>query len=234
MAALSRTFASEAHRLEFLAWWAVPPQPEWGNHYQEMFYTWPESGKATGVERGIPALVALQTGNRVLDLCCGDGYYPRWFYRAKAREIVAVDFDPDVIAYAKSYNAADNICYDVADIRAKLPDGPFDLVSWNVAIEHFTEAEISDILERLKVRMEPRAVLAGATIAEEAGREKQQTHHEYEFTSKKDLVRLLAPHFRNVLVWESRWNPPHNLQFWASDGMLPLDEQSPIVATARR
>lgn len=64
--------------------------------------------------------------------------------------MIAIDFDPDAISRARKYNSAPNIRYELADIRRGIPDGPFDNVVWDAAIEHFTEAEIKFILIRLR------------------------------------------------------------------------------------
>jgi len=56
---------------------------------------------------------------------------------------------------------------------------------------------------------------------------KSLSHHEYEFKSKEDLRRFLAPHFACVTVFETKHPGRHNLYFWASDGVLPFQPEWP-------
>lgn len=222
-AAMTRAWAGTAHRGLFHVLWSLPPQTEYQDHFTDMCFLWDEQRQPFFVERGLHTAIALPEDANVLELCCGDGFYTRLFYSRRARHITALDYDADVIAYARRYNGTDNIEYQTADIRQGLPEGPFDMVIWNGAIEHFTPAEIETIMGALKARLRPGGILTGWTIAEIADVGKQLSHHEYEFKSKEDLARFFTPHFSNVKVWEDIWPPRHNLYFWASDGTLPFD-----------
>ena len=63
--------------------------------------------------------------------------------------MISVDFDPKAIAHANRNFKAENISCKLADIRAQMPEGIFDNVVWDAAIEHSTEAEIAGIKKRL-------------------------------------------------------------------------------------
>ena len=103
-----------------------------------------------------------------------------------------------------------------------MPEGTFDNIVWDAAIEHFTETEISDLMGNIKGRLTPTGILSGFTIVEQADGKKMLPHHEYEFKSKEDLARFFTPHFRNVKVFETIYQDRHNLYFWASDGIIPF------------
>ena len=75
--------------------------------------------------------------------------------------------------------------------------------------------------------MVPGGVLSGYTIVERGDGVKSLSHHEYEFKSKEDLRRFLAPHFARVTVFETKHPGRHNLYFWASDGVLPFQAEWP-------
>jgi len=103
-----------------------------------------------------------------------------------------------------------------------MPEGKFENIIWDAAIEHFTPTEIAKILEGIKSRLTDDGILSGYTIVERTDGTKSLSQHEYEFKSKEDLLRFFTPHFRNVTVFETEYPERHNLYFWASDGVLPF------------
>ena len=160
----------------------------------------------------------------MLELCCGDGFNAYHFYSIRAKRIIAVDFDGLAIDHAQRNNKARNISYRICDIRNAIPEGKFNNIVWDAAIEHFTEDEIRSIMNNIKRRLKSDGILSGYTIVEREDGIKQHSLHEYEFKSKEDLVRFLAPHFKNVKVFETIYPSRHNLYFYASDQTLPFDE----------
>jgi cyclopropane fatty-acyl-phospholipid synthase-like methyltransferase len=136
--------------------------------------------------------------------------------------MLSVDFDPKAIAHARRHFRAENITYEVADIRYQMPEGVFDNIVWDAAIEHFSEIEIADLMVNIKKRLTASGILSGHTIIERADGKKMLPHHEYEFKSKEDLARFFQPHFRNVKVFETAYSDRRNLYFWASDGIVPF------------
>ena len=65
---------------------------------------------------------------------------------------------------------------------------------------------------------------------------------ENEFTAKDEVLRLFTPHFANAKVFESVWpaanaspegGAHHHLYFFASDGLLPFDEDWPALSSSR-
>jgi cyclopropane fatty-acyl-phospholipid synthase-like methyltransferase len=117
-----------------------------------------------------------------------------------------------------------NIDYRLCDIRTQIPEGQYDNIVWDAAIEHFTELEIDAILSDIKARLKTDGVLSGYTLCEKEGGQKHLTHHEYEFKSKEDLRRFFEPHFSNVKVFETIYPTRHNLYFYASNAVVPFDE----------
>lgn len=225
----------------FEAHWSAPT-PEWSDQFTSMYLLWERLGQPILAERGAAILFAINRDADVLELCCGDGFYTRFFYSGRAAAITAVDFDTDAIAYARRYNSAPNISYALADIRVALPDGPFDVAIWNGAIEHFTEQEIATLVGKIQQRLRPDGVVCGYTIAS-VGDSFSLEHHEYEFRSKEDLLDRFTSFFRNVrvfeMIWPERLGLPegvkrHNLYFYASNGPVPFDDEWPAGAVSRR
>lgn len=227
---VSRALAANAHRLAMEWEWGKPPEwkskrrPEFFNHHQDLFYAWLHSRNSLSWERGVFSGLCLQ-GGRVLDLCCGDGFYARNFYSLRSREVVACDIAPQAIAYARRHNAGPNIFYQLCDIRRDFPGGSFENIVWDAAIEHFTLPEIRSILPRIKAALTPQGILSGYTVVEKTDG-KQHPEHEHEFRCKEDLLSLFRPLFRIAVVFETRFPERHNLYFWASDASLPFQPGS--------
>ena len=218
----TRKFSYFAHYLQFKYDWKVPPQPEWFDHFCDQFYQFRKNKNPLWAERGVFGLLAIKPGADVLELCCGDGFNSYQFYSIRANKIIAVDFDIDAIPHAKSYNQAPNVEFRLCDIRYQMPEGKFDNITWDAAIEHFTPAEIDKLMTDFKLRLKPDGVISGYTIVENNTGEKQLSHHEYEFKNKEDLKRFFEPHFKNVVVFETIYPERHNLYFYASDSIIPF------------
>jgi SAM-dependent methyltransferase len=185
------------------------------------------------VERGVFSSLALKPRGRLLELACGDGFAARNYFSLRSREVICCDFDPRAIATARRYHAAPNITHILADIRTTLPEGNFDNIVWDAAIEHFTPSEIDHLLREIARRLGPEGVLSGYTIVERPDRVKSLSHHEYEFQDKADLMRFLRPYFRSVTVFETTYPERHNLYFWASQGVLPFAPDWPSMLHQR-
>jgi SAM-dependent methyltransferase len=221
-ARLSALWASGAHHRLFLAQWGIYPVPEFFDHKIGLYWMWKARRSPHWVERGVFSLLALEPGCKVLELCCGDGFNAHYFYSIRAGSILAVDFDPKAVNYANKNFRAPNVTYALADIRTQMPEGIYDNIVWDAAIEHFTEAEIATVMSNIKERLRPDGILSGFTIVERLDGKKMLPHHEYEFKSKEDLARFFYPHFKNVKVFETLYPDRHNLYFGASDGIVPF------------
>jgi len=223
-ARVSEWWAAGAHHRLFLAQWGIHPVPEFFEHKIGLYWLWKAKRAPHWVERGVFSLLAIEPGSKTLELCCGAGFNAYYFYSARVGSLLSVDFDPKAIAYADRNYRAENIAFQLADIRTQMPDGVYDNIIWNSAIEHFTETEIANIMSDIKKRLTPQGILSGFTIVEKADGKKMLPHHEYEFKSKDDLARFFRPHFRNVRVFETLYADRHNLYFWCSDSTVPFME----------
>lgn len=220
-ARIAAAWVAAAHRRLFKAQWALKPEPEWFDHSIDLYTQWVATRNPLWVERGVFGGLALSGGD-VLELACGDGFNARNFYSLRSTKVVACDFDVDAIAVANAKNAAPNVQFVLADIRTQMPEGVFGNVVWDAAIEHFTPDEIAAIMANIKRRLTPAGVLSGYTIVEKTDGSKHLSTHEYEFRDMKDLHQFLAPHFKNVKVFETIYPSRHNLYFWASDAAIPF------------
>jgi hypothetical protein len=228
---IAASWASSAHRRLMAAQWTIPPHPEHFDHNIDLYYQWLSTRNSLWVERGVFGSLALKGGS-LLELSCGDGFNAKNFYSLRSKQTVACDFDPKAISTANSKNKAPNIDFVLADIRTDMPQGKFENIVWDAAIEHFTEEEIDKILKDIKIRLTEHGILSGYTIVENQDGSKSLAEHEYEFKSKEDLMRFFTPHFKNVTVFETLYPSRHNLYFWASNGYLPFSSEWPHAITS--
>ena len=228
-----RKLTRATHRLQFLVEWAVD-NPEYFDHNIDMYSSWYKTRESFPIERGVFSSFAMTPNSRVLDLCCGDGFNSYHFYSLRAKHVTAIDFDREAIRWAKRNYKAPNLTFRIGDIRTDIPDGPFENIVWDAAVEHFTETEITALMSRIKSVLTPSGTLSGYTIIEPAGGGKHLHQHEYEFHSKEDLARFLTPLFKNVHVFETVFPSRSNLYFYATDWTLPFDYVTSLIVYANR
>jgi SAM-dependent methyltransferase len=166
----------------------------------------------------------MKPGCRVLDLCCGDGFYPYHFYSGRASRILALDYDRAGIRFAERNFRAPNLAFLCADIRTQIPREPFDNVTWDAGIDFFSLADIKLILDTIKDRLAPSGLLSGVAPKLHKG---QVAHNDqrHEFASGRELGDLLRGFFRNVAILELAGSQTSRaaFYFYASDGPLPFD-----------
>lgn len=228
-----RRLAAITHKWQFDMEWRVQPVPEWYDTFLDQYHRWHATSKPWVWDRGVYNALALKPEGHALELCCGGGFFTFHFYSGRALTVLAVDYDPSAIAHARRYNAAANLRYELMDIRQTLPQGPFDNVIWDGAIEHFTEKEIGNLLAQIKGQLASDGTISGYTV-QALRTEMQHPDHEYEFKSLEDLAKFFIPHFRNVLVFETIYPERHNLHFMASDSILPFDANWPHAVRINR
>lgn len=228
LSSMARRLSSFIHWFQFNVEWGVD-NPEYFDHHLDIHYQWRKTGNSLPMERGVHNSLAIKRGGRVLDLACGDGFFTSYFYAIHAREIIGVDFDKSALKLARQNRIFPNTRFLLADIRNELPEGPFDNIVWDAAIEHFTEPEIIGLMGQIKSRLSKDGILSGYTVTEAEHGEKHLHQHEYEFHDKQDLARFLKPHFKNVHVYESDFPTRTNLYFYASDAKLPLRSNRHLV-----
>lgn len=231
---ITRAAASAAHHFQLNVDWGVD-NPEFFEHHLDQYYSWRKTRNSLPWERGVNSSLALQATTTetskptVLSLCCGDGFMDYYFYSLLSESIVAIDFDKDAIATAKRTNQAPNVTYVLGDIRSDIPEGEFDNIIWDAAIEHFTQEETAALMGTIASRLKPTGILSGYTLVEAEGGHKHLHQHEYEFHDKEDLARFLTPYFRTVQVWSTVFPTRTNLYFYATNDKLPSERELMIV-----
>jgi hypothetical protein len=151
---IARKWVSIAHkRLFYVTWSCGDGNPEFFDHHLDLYYQWLETRRSWWLERGVFGSLAIRRGGVLLELASGDGFNARNFYSPIAASVIACDFDKDAIFVARQKNKAENIDYLLRDIRYNMPEGNFDNIVWDAAIEHFTESEINTLMKEIKERL---------------------------------------------------------------------------------
>jgi 2-polyprenyl-3-methyl-5-hydroxy-6-metoxy-1,4-benzoquinol methylase len=219
-----RKVSAQLHRFQMALQWKMGDNPEYFDHFIDLHYQLTDKLQAFPFQRGVWSLFAFPQDTRsVLDIACGDGFFTKQFYASTGASVVAIDFDPQAIKFASRYNSHERISYVVGDVRNGLPDGSFDVITLDAALEHFTEQEIHKLMSEIKDKLAKEGVLSGYTIKASETGHKLLHQHEYEPHSKEDLARFLKPYFSKVQVFETTSEERTNYFFHATDGVLPLD-----------
>ena len=142
----------------------------------------------------------MRDGCTVLDLSCGDGFYPFYFYSHRASHVDAVDIDRAAIRHATRYHALENIVYYTADITSwSFPREKYDVICWNGAPGHFNGAEILEVLQQCRRHLAEDGVLCGYEVIET---EEQRTwDHKVAFVTSDRLRELLSTAFPAVRLY---------------------------------
>jgi SAM-dependent methyltransferase len=221
-----RRLSAWGHQFQFFYEWRVMRRPPaWFDHYIDLHWKWGASRNPSSWERGIFSLLAMRPGCRVLDLCCGTGFFAYHFYSGRAGRIVSMDYSAAAIAQAKRNFRAPNLEFQQGDVRTQLPHEEFDNAVLNAALEYFTPHEADELVRQIKTRLTAGGVLSGNSIV---ARRDRTAHLEQrqQFFSREELANFLKRHFAHVVVLATTHpdgsQERTNLYFFASDGMLPF------------
>jgi SAM-dependent methyltransferase len=176
---------------------------------------WPQ--RIFWVERGVLGRFHLPPGARVLDLCCGDGYFSDCFWSPTAGHIDAVDRDPEALALARARHAQPNIEYRCLDIvRDEFPGRDYDLVCFFEAIEHLSVGDGVLVLEKIEAALKPGGWLVGSSTAVGATqRGKGNVEHDNEFADAAGLADFVSRVFASPSVFSSH-HPERTTLYFAA------------------
>src|SRR5262249_15858040 len=134
---LAERYLQDFYDYEVKRLWSHPGgPPEWFDHRADL-YRWSRLKVPFWVERGVFCREVMFQGWRVLDLCCGDGFYADHFYSGTASLIDAMDKDEKAISHARKWHNDPKIHFRCGDIVAdEFPLREYDVVCWDAAIEH--------------------------------------------------------------------------------------------------
>ena len=210
---------AERYLRSFYRWdtyrrWRLHDTPEWFDHRADLF-RFSEERRPYFLERGVYARELLPREGRVLDLCCGDGFYPFHFYAETASHVDACDWDESALEHARHWHAHPRISYSRRDIIVDdFPDRDYDLVVWDGAIEHFALDDINTVLEKVGAVLGSSGVLCGYTILNDGP--VMHPDHSHEFGSADELAEALLAVFPAAATLETEYQDRRNVYFRAA------------------
>lgn len=154
---------------------------------------------STFLDRGVVSRLEIFPGARVLDLCCGDGFYPYHFYADIAAHVDAVDLSDEALAYARSNYDLPNIAWHRIDlVTGDLPGSGYDVVIWNAGLDYFDEPQQVRIIRQILESTKPSFTLVGMVPMTTAA--EQDDNHACSFESEEQLADRFRPFFRDVRI----------------------------------
>ena len=116
-----------------------------------------------GWGRDLHARLPLRGDERLLDLGCGDGQLTSELAERVPRgEVLGIDADPDMVAFARTHHARANLSFSRADVRHFAAVGRFDAIVSNACLHWVAEHEA--VLRRCRAHIDP-----GGTILFQMG-----------------------------------------------------------------
>ena len=218
---ISQRIAASLAGLFFIKDWQLEAngRPQFFKHQMNLARWAFEPWRWSFVARGVYAREVMFRGCKVLDLCCGDGSYSYLFFSDIAGSVVAVDVDPQAVAYAKKYNSSSNISFERLDIvREALPKERFDIVVWNAAVCYFTEEEIGIVLRKIIAVGAPGMKLVGMLPKANGW-----IDHKTEFSDLTVLEEFLSRYFESVVLRQLDEGTVTSFYFLVSAPRLKLE-----------
>ena len=196
-AKLSKIVGKLASEMLLRAQWGHE-SPEWYDHRHHLLN--PEKNftdfwtiSADNVIRHLPV-----DGN-LLDLCSGDGFYDRYYYSRRAKEVVCVELNSEAYNCAVRNHSADNIMYIQDNVLLFNPViNYFDVVLIRGAIEHFSEADQQLIFYKAKKALKMGGWFCGDTVANANQEGVLLPSHENEWADEEEMSLSLSKVFKHV------------------------------------
>lgn len=155
------------------------------------------------LERGVLGMQHICIGDRVLDLCCGDGFFANHFFATRASVVHGVDRNELAVATATRSCQHNDVTFFLGDIvQTPFPLARYDVVFWFDGVEHIQPGDGSRVLEKVARAIQPDGLLFGSTPL---GTTNSNVEHVNEFSTVKLLQRYLEPYFSDVTIQISRW-----------------------------
>jgi len=139
---------------------------EHATEYASLIRTRDEWGFSPYLDLVVPALLKVAgkvQGKKVLDTCCGEGFFAR-FLTSRGAHVVGVDISENLLDMAKQEEKREKrgIVYLTHDLTQPLPQyaGHFDIITCNLALNHMPD--ISSFIKNVTnmLRLEGRFVIS--------------------------------------------------------------------------
>jgi SAM-dependent methyltransferase len=206
LSAVERGYWALKHRAD----WSGDDVPHWYDHRIDRG-RWSETGDSFWLDRGVLNRLVMKSGDAVLDVGCGDGFYEKHFYAAVVAHVDAIDGDAGAIAHAQRVHAAANVRFLAQDVAAPFPSSRYDVAVTDQCLQYL-EANVRDaLLARLAAAA---SLVCGSTVAFAAPR--TRIGERSALADDAALRAALAPHFAHVTTRAVRGREVTALYFRAS------------------
>jgi SAM-dependent methyltransferase len=114
-------------------------------------------------ERGVLGMQVISPGAKILDLCCGEGFYDRMYFAERARQIDALDMDGNAIALARALNRQTNLRFFTADVvEESFPDNDYDVILCFSALQQLSRTQLDRLLPRIRTALKAGGIFFGS------------------------------------------------------------------------
>lgn len=121
------------------------------------------AGRRRRAFRALAAVAGARSGDRILDVGCGTGYFVRTLAQIAGPDgaVVGIDAAPEMIAYAASRSrSAANVSFEVGSAGAlSFPDSGFDVVVSSLTMHHLAPAEQLPAIQEMRRVLRPGGTL---------------------------------------------------------------------------
>jgi cyclopropane fatty-acyl-phospholipid synthase-like methyltransferase len=128
--------------MHYTDWYFNPNEPSSYKHEINLYNWIYKPSQVEFAEGGVFGRMLINQGDKVLDLCCGDGSYSYLFFSDISSEVDAVDYDKDSIKYANNNYNKKNINYICSDLmQCDFKKEYYDVIIWRSGSAYFTKDE---------------------------------------------------------------------------------------------
>lgn len=210
--------------IEMIRDWGKPQKPFFFKKEADLYgwyYNAPKKG-VEWIEQGVYPRQAMTKGCKVLDLCCGDGFFPYMFYSDFASRVDALDFDRDAITHANTNYAAPNVHFHQSNIITdEFPNNQYDVVIWNTAMDYFSHEQQEIVFTKIMKAAKSDFIFFGSVPKVEEGSLKHSDNHVKHFSSYSQLEEVLKKWFKEIVIFHTDYNHRSTFYFKCKQPIIP-------------
>lgn len=190
-------FLNQYFKSKFRREWIFSKNPQHFENYRIFLFNLGFSSKPiepSHFNRGMFVSEMIKSGDTILDICCGDGFFTKRFYGQKSKLIDAIDLDPRAIKMAQNYNNGKNIRYHLLNANTEpFPQNKYNVIVWNGGICYFTSEQIELMVKKISSSLAEGGIFAGSINTGGGAPEPVQM-----FSSPNEINLFFKPFFKQV------------------------------------
>ena len=151
------------------------------------------------VERGIVGLKMIRDGDKVLDLCCGDGIYSALFFSKRASLVHGIDISEDAVKSARRWENSKFRVFKCDVVKDPFPLRKYDVIILFTSLQYITPQDGISLIKKIYKSLG--RVFVGSVPLHE---QKHRTVKNF-FLREEDVKNFLKPVFKRVEIERSVW-----------------------------